>query len=500
MYGSSTRSIERRVGELRPGSRSRAPRRRPSTTRVAHGRRGDDQVEVVLALEPLLDDLAVQEAEEAAAEAEAERGARLGLVAERRVVEPELLERGLQVLVVLGVHRVEPAEHHRLHLAEAGQRPRRAAARGRDRVADPDLVEALDARRSRCPPRRAESDSTRRGWGSITWRSSTSCSLPCAMSLMRWRARDACPSTTRTSAATPTYGVEPGVEDQRAQRRAPGRPAAAARRCTMRSRSSRMPVPSFAETGRTLGGVEPEHVLDLLRGARPGRRSGRSILFTTGISVEVRVDREVGVRERLRLDALRRVHDEDRALAGLERPRDLVGEVDVAGRVDQVQHVLAAVVGHEAHARGLGLDRDAALALEVHLVEELVALLAVGERVRGVEQPIGQRALAVVDVRDDAEVADPRGGRSSRAPRGASRASASREPVARAREAVLDRDARLPAELALRERGVGAAHLRVVGRERPERDLARAPVTRRIVRASSSTDTSAWLPTFTGPT
>ena len=64
----------------------------------------------------------------------------------------------------------------------------------------------------------------------------------------------------------------------------------------------------------------------------------------TGTIVEVVVDREVGVGERLRLDALRRVDDEDRALAGRERAGDLVGEVDVAGRVDQVQDVLVAVL------------------------------------------------------------------------------------------------------------------------------------------------------------
>ena len=60
---------------------------------VGDVRRGDEQVEVELALEPLADDLHVQEAEEAAAEPEAERLRRLGLVEQRRVVELEPLER-----------------------------------------------------------------------------------------------------------------------------------------------------------------------------------------------------------------------------------------------------------------------------------------------------------------------------------------------------------------------------------------------------------------------
>src|SRR5215472_13861269 len=47
---------------------------------VLHGRRGDDQREVELALQPLLHDLHVQHAEEPAAEAVAERERRLRLV------------------------------------------------------------------------------------------------------------------------------------------------------------------------------------------------------------------------------------------------------------------------------------------------------------------------------------------------------------------------------------------------------------------------------------
>jgi hypothetical protein len=69
-------------------------------------RRGGDQVQVVLALQALLDDLHVQHAEEAAAEAEAQRLRGLGLVEQRGVVEPELAQGIAQVLVVVGRHRI----------------------------------------------------------------------------------------------------------------------------------------------------------------------------------------------------------------------------------------------------------------------------------------------------------------------------------------------------------------------------------------------------------
>ena len=80
-------------------------------------------------------------------------------------------------------------------------------------------------------------------------------------------------------------------------------------------------------------------------------------------------------------------------------------EVDVAGRVDQVQLVSLAVE-RVVDRDGAGLDRDAALALQVHVVEQLLAELALGDRARLEQELVGQRALAVVDVGDDREVAD----------------------------------------------------------------------------------------------
>ena len=76
------------------------------------------------------------------------------------------------------------------------------------------------------------------------------------------------------------------------------------------------------------------------------------------------------------------------------------------GRVDQVELVVDAVRGGVAHPDGVQLDRDAALALQVHGVEDLLAHLALVERAGGLDEPVRQSGLAVVDVGDDAEIAD----------------------------------------------------------------------------------------------
>ena len=91
-----------------------------------------------------------------------------------------------------------------------------------------------------------------------------------------------------------------------------------------------------------VGGVEADHVLDLLLDAlRLG--GGQVDLVEDRHDLVVVVDRLVDVGERLRLDALARVDDEQRALAGGERAVHLVGEIDMAGRVDEVELVVLAV-------------------------------------------------------------------------------------------------------------------------------------------------------------
>ena len=90
------------------------------------GRRGD-QVDIELALEPLADDLEMQQPEKAAAEAEAERGGGLHLIGEARIVETELGDRLAQILELAGIDREQAAEHHRLRRLEAGEGGRRRA-------------------------------------------------------------------------------------------------------------------------------------------------------------------------------------------------------------------------------------------------------------------------------------------------------------------------------------------------------------------------------------
>jgi hypothetical protein len=99
--------------------------------------------------------------------------------------------------------------------------------------------------------------------------------------------------------------------------------------------------------------------------------------------------------------ALGGVDQQQHAVDQLERALDLATEVGVAGRVDQVDlHVPS------TDRSRLGEDGDAALALLVVGVHDPVDDgLVGGEGAGGTQQRIDQGGLAVVDVRDEGDVA-----------------------------------------------------------------------------------------------
>ena len=94
--------------------------------------------------QPLLDDLQVQQAEEAAAEAEAQRGGGLRLVVEAGVVQSQLAKAVAQLLEIVGVDRIQAAPHHRHRRLEAGQRLGGGVAVVGDGVADVAVGDGLD--------------------------------------------------------------------------------------------------------------------------------------------------------------------------------------------------------------------------------------------------------------------------------------------------------------------------------------------------------------------
>ncbi len=99
---------------------------------------------------------------------------------------------------------------------------------------------------------------------------------------------------------------------------------------------------------------------------------------------QVVLNGQIQIGNGLCLNALRRIHDQQGAFTGRNAARHFVAEVDVSWSVNQVQTVFFAVEGI-VHLDRVALDGDTALSFQIHIVQELLLLLANGHRLGGVQ-------------------------------------------------------------------------------------------------------------------
>ena len=115
---------------------------------------------------------------------------------------------------------------------------------------------------------------------------------------------------------------------------------------------------------------------------------------------------KVQVGHGLRLYTLGGIDDDDGPVTSHQGASDLVGKVDVSGCIDEIQLVGVTVFGLVVERHRVALYRDTTLALQFHAVEHLIAKVPIRDRIASLNQPIRERGLAVVNMGDDAEVAD----------------------------------------------------------------------------------------------
>ena len=367
---------------------------------VLDRRRRRDEVEIELPLQPFLDDLHVEQPQEPAAEPEPQRDRALGLEREARVVEVQLVECFAQHRVVLATDGIDAGEHEALGRLVPGERRARRSCLRRDGVADLCLADVLETGR----------DVAHLAGGELLDRHelrSEDAELQGFRDHAAGHEADRLRGLERALLEPDVdddalVGVVVAVEDQALDR---GRGIAGRRRDPFDDG-----LEDVDDAGPVLGAGEDDflardrqHVLELVDdGVRVGR--GQVDLVEDGDEREVLAQGEVDVGERLRLDALGRIDDQDRAFARLQAVADLIGEVDVTGRVDQVEPVGLAILGGVLEPNGPGLDRDALLALEIHRIEDLTRHLPGVDRVCQLEQSIGQRRLPMIDMGDDREI------------------------------------------------------------------------------------------------
>jgi len=324
LLGREDRRAEKRLADLRDGGRIGHVRRVVDDDLLAVGQRHLElhrghrghQIEVVLALQALAHDVHVQQPQEPAAKAEAQRVGGLGLPAQRRVVERELLQRVAQVGILVGVDGEQAAEDHRLHFPVARQRLCGRPRLDGQRVAHPQLGDVLDPRDEKADLAcvqllgadhlgREEADVVDVGLRALSHGGD-------GLAVAKDAVHDA---HVGDHAAVL---VELRVEDERA-RRGLRVGIALGRRDLGHQLLQDLDdaLPRLAADDPDVLGRLAQQLGDL--GTHPlGLGTGQIDLVEAGDQLQPAVDGQVGVGDGLGLDALGCIHDQERALAGSE--------------------------------------------------------------------------------------------------------------------------------------------------------------------------------------
>ena len=258
----------------------------------------------------------MQRAKEAAPEPKAQRRAALRLIAQRGVVELQLLQRIPQVLERLPVRGVQPREDHELQWLVSRQRVDVRMLVQRHRVAHAAVAHFLEARRDVAHLSRAQ----------LAHSGELGAKDPHLDGLRdRTRAQHAdAVAALHHAVDDPHVGdhalvrVVVRVEDERPQRRPL---LQLGRRHPLDDRRQQL-----VDAGPVLGRAEHQLLtvetkdLHHLVGHAFRLGGGQVDLVDNGDDVQIVAQRQVGVRQRLRLRPLRGVHHQQRPLAGRQRP------------------------------------------------------------------------------------------------------------------------------------------------------------------------------------
>ncbi len=297
---------------------------------VAHRRGREDQGEVVLALQALLDHLKVQQTQEPAAEPESKGGTAIFFVDQRCIVEFEFFDGHRQIFVSVRGNRVDGGKYHRLGLLETGQRLITWLAVVGDRVAAAGIAHRFDAgdHVSHLPGAKlflGNPDNLKDSHlfdlvGGVVGHEADA--VP--------GADGSCLDAEMDNGASERIVV--GVEDQGLQRRID----IAYGRRQLLDHGFHDVVDAQTLFGRGEDDrfrVQPQILFNLILDPVDVRRRQVDLVDHRN-DFQVVFQGQVKVGQGLGLHPLAGVDQEERSLAGSQRPRDLVGEVDVPRRID----------------------------------------------------------------------------------------------------------------------------------------------------------------------
>ena len=134
--------------------------------------------------------------------------------------------------------------------------------------------------------------------------------------------------------------------------------------------------------------------------------AGQVNFVNHGNDEQIVLHSEQNIANGLGFHPLCRVNEEQRTFARGETARDLIRKIDMSRRINEIEFVNLTIWRRVIHANGVRFDGNTPLALEVHAIEHLILHLKFAQRLRLLEQAVGQGRFSVVNMRDNGKISN----------------------------------------------------------------------------------------------
>ena len=156
---------------------------------------------------------------------------------------------------------------------------------------------------------------------------------------------------------------------------------------------------------RCIGTVQTDDVFDLFL-CPLDIGTGQIDLVDDRQDLQIIVQSQVGICQSLGFDALRCIYHENCSVTGCQGSGHLIGKVDMARCIDQMEDIFLTVFGLVGKLNDVQFDRDASLSFQIQGIQDLILHLSFGYGIGQFQNAVRQSGLAVVDMSDDGKIPD----------------------------------------------------------------------------------------------
>ena len=370
---------------------------------VDNTRSRSNQIQIVFPLQPFLNDLQMKQSKEAAPESKPKRRGSLRLIRQGCIVQLKLFQRIPKILVFRGIRRINATVNHWLNLFITGKRLFTGMVRFCHRISDPRAGHIFNTCRD---------IADHSGIQLIAGNKLSGTEVPHLYDFLhRSGSHHFDPASPADFSVHNPHGnndsfigIIDRIKDQRLQRRVP----VSLRRRNLADNGLQNLIhmlPCLCGNLRSILRLNPDNVLNLVNHSLR-IRAGQVNFIDNRDNFQIIIQCQIDITQCLRLHSLRGVYHQHCAVAGRQAAGNFIIKINMSGSIYHIQNILLSVLRIIDNPACLRLNGNAALPLQLHIIENLALHFPACQQPRHLYNPVRQRGFSVVNMGYDTEISD----------------------------------------------------------------------------------------------